>query len=152
MSSTNRKRYIFDYQDGLHRFIHSGDLVIHNKHRYASYVGFGNYLYDIQTLLRDIGNVNDPELYHRRKSNYCIAVIDREKKRICIYDKAYCSYHLTQAVPNDWEITYVNGFVKASYFYYNNNNHYDFCKAVCEYIVNKVTSVYTDEYAVFLQI
>ena len=26
MSSTNRKRYIFDYEDGLHRFIHSGDL------------------------------------------------------------------------------------------------------------------------------
>lgn len=149
MSSTNRKRYIFDYQDGLHRFIHSGNLVIHNKHRYASYVGFGNYLYGIQTTLRDIGDVNDPKSYNIGRSDYCIALIDRDNKRICISDKAYCSYNLTQAVPDGWEITYVNGPVYDYYFYNkHHNNHYSFCKAVCEYIVNKIISSYVDEYAV----
>lgn len=127
MSSTNKKRYIFDYQDGLHHFIHSGDLVIHNKHRHASYVGFGNYLYGIQITLRDIGDVNDPKSYNIGRSDYCIALIDRDNKRICISDKTYCSYNLTQAVPDGWEITYVNG-PGYDYYFYNkhHNNHYSF--------------------------
>lgn len=51
MSSTNRKRYIVDFHEGLHHFIHSGDLVIHNERKHDSYVGFGNCLYNIKTRL-----------------------------------------------------------------------------------------------------
>ena len=147
MSSTSRKRYIVDFHEGLHHFIHSGDLVIHNERKHCSYVGFGNFLYAIKTRLKDISDVTDPYRYHIGRGDYCIAVIDREKKRICISDRHYHTYYLKQAVPDDWEVTYVNGSVKAFYLLGKSNN-YAFCKAVCEWIVDKVVSDYSDEYAV----
>lgn len=147
MSSTNRKRYIVDFHEGLHHFIHSGDLVIHNGRKHDSYVGFGNCLYNIKTRLKDISNREDALLYHIGRGDYCIAVIDREKKRICISDRHYHTYYLKQAVPDDWEVTYVNGSVKAFYLLGKSNN-YAFCKAVCEWIVNKFCDTYGEEYAV----
>lgn len=147
MSSTNRKRYIVDFHEGLHHFIHSGDLVIHNGRKHDSYVGFGNCLYNIRTRLKDISNREDALLYHIGRGDYCIAVIDREKKRICISDRHYHTYYLKQAVPDDWEVTYVNGSVKAFYLLGKSNN-YAFCKAVCEWIVNKFCDTYGEEYAV----
>jgi hypothetical protein len=147
MSSTSRKRYIVDFHEGLHHFIHSGDLVIHNGRKHDSYVGFGNCLYNIKTRLKDISNREDAWLYHMGRGDYCIAVIDREKKRICISDKHYHTYYLKQAVPDDWEVTYVNGSVKAFYLLGKSNN-YAFCKAVCEWIVNKFCDTYGEEYAV----
>lgn len=147
MSSTSRKHYIVDFHEGLHHFVHSADLVIHNERKHCSYVGFGNFLYAIKTRLKDIGDVTDPYRYHIGRGDYCIAVIDREKKRICISDRHYHTYYLKQAVPDDWEVTYVNGSVKAFYLLGKTNNYY-FCKAVCEWIVDKVVSDYSDEYAV----
>lgn len=147
MSSTNRKRYIVDFHEGLHHFIHSGDLVIHNERKHDSYVGFGNCLYNIKTRLKDISNREDAWLYHMGRGDYCIAVIDREKKRICISDRHYHTYYLKQAVPDDWEVIYVNGSVKAFYLLGKSNN-YAFCKAVCEWIVNKFCDTYGEEYAV----
>lgn len=147
MSLTNRKRYIVDFHEGLHCFVHSADLVIYNKRKFDSYVGFGNFLYNIKTRLKDISDVTDPYRYHIGRGDYCIAVIDREKKRICISDRHYHTYYLKQAVPDDWEVTYVNGSVKAFYLLGKTNNYY-FCKAVCEWIVDKVVSDYSDEYAV----
>lgn len=147
MSSTSRKRYIVDFHEGLHHFIHSGDLVIHNERKHDSYVGFGNCLYNIKTRLKDISNREDAWLYHMGRGDYCIAVIDREKKRICISDRHYHTYYLKQAVPDDWEVTYVNGSVKAFYLLGKSNN-YAFCKAVCERIVNKFCDTYGEEYAV----
>lgn len=147
MSSTNRKRYIVDFHEGLHHFVHSGDLVIHNGRKHESYVGFGNCLYNIKTRLKDISNREDAWLYHMGRGDYCIAVIDREKKRICISDRHYHTYYLKQAVPDDWEVTYVNGSVKAFYLLGKSNN-YAFCKAVCEWIVNKFCDTYGEEYAV----
>ena len=147
MSSINRKRYIVDFHEGLHHFVHSGDLVIHNGRKHDSYVGFGNCLYNIKTRLKDISNREDAWLYHMGRGDYCIAVIDREKKRICISDKHYHTYYLKQAVPDDWEVTYVNGYVKAFYLLGKSNN-YAFCKAVCEWIVNKFCDTYGEEYAV----
>lgn len=147
MSSTSRKRYIVDFHEGLHHFIHSGDLVIHNGRKHDSYVGFGNCLYNIKARLKDISNREDALLYHIGRGDYCIAVIDREKKRICISDRHYHTYYLKQAVPDDWEVTYVNGSVKAFYLLGKSNN-YAFCKAVCEWIVNKFCDTYGEEYAV----
>ena len=147
MSSTSRKHYIVDFHEGLHHFVHSADLVIHNERKHCSYVGFGNFLYAIKTRLKDISDVTDPYRYHIGRGDYCIAVIDREKKRICISDRHYHTYYLKQAVPDDWEVTYVNGSVKAFYLLGKTNNYY-FCKAVCEWIVDKVVSDYSDEYAV----
>lgn len=123
MSSTSRKRYIVDFHEGLHHFIHSGDLVIHNGRKHDSYVGFGNCLYNIKTRLKDISNREDALLYHIGRGDYCIAVIDREKKRICISDRHYHTYYLKQAVPDDWEVTYVNGSVKAFYLLGKSNNY-----------------------------
>lgn len=147
MSSTSRKRYIVDFHEGLHHFIHSGDLVIHNGRKHDSYVGFGNCLYNIKARLKDISNREDAWLYHIGRGDYCIAVIDREKKRICISDRHYHTYYLKQAVPDDWEVTYVNGSVKAFYLLGKSNN-YAFCKVVCEWIVNKFCDTYAEEYAV----
>lgn len=147
MSSTSRKRYIVDFHEGLHCFVHSGDLVIHNGRKYDSYVCFGNCLYNIKTRLKDISNREDAWLYHMGRGDYCIAVIDREKKRICISDRHYHTYYLKQAVPDDWEVTYINGSVKAFYLLGKSNN-YAFCKAVCEWIVNKFVATYAEEYAV----
>lgn len=44
-------------------------------------------------------------------------------------------------------MTYVNGSVKAFYLLGKSNN-YAFCKAVCEWIVNKFCDTYGEEYAV----
>lgn len=141
MSSTSRKRYIVDFNEGLHHFIHSGDLVIHNERKHGSYVGFGNYLYNIKARLKDIPNVTDPNLYHIGRGDYCIAVIDRENKRICISDRHYHTYYLAKAVPDNWEVTYVNGSVK-NFYLLGKSNTYAFCKAVCEWIVNKFCDTY----------
>ena len=147
MSSTNRKRYIVDFHEGLYHFIHSADLVIYNKSYNTSYVAFGNYLYKINTRLKDVEDINDPDKYHIGRSNYCIAVIDREHKRICISDRTAYTYYVSNAVPDDWEKTFVYGAVR-SFWINGKNNDYTFCLNVCKWIVQKLLINYADELAV----
>lgn len=147
MNLVNRKRHIVDFHEGFHRFIHSEDIVICNTYGYSSYVGFGNCLYNIKTRLKDIINYEDPYLYYTDSYTKCIAVIDRENKRICVSDKYYYIYYLINTVPDDWEITYVNSFTKNFYFLSKLPN-YAFCKSVCEYIIKKFVNTYAEEYAV----
>jgi len=147
MSSKSRKSYIVDFNEGIHHFIHSGELAIHNRHRAYSYVAFGDYLYKIDARVREIKHITDPKTYHIGRGDYVVAVVDREKKRICISDKTVYTYALSHATPDDWEKTFVNGAVH-SFYKCGEQNDYAFCFRVCMRIVQKVLETYNEEYAI----
>ena len=144
--SNTRVRHLYSYMDGLHRFIHSDKLVIYNSSYRRGYVGYGNYLYELRSSVNDCCHVTAKEFYYSHKY-CCVAIIDRENKRIQIKHNTYNVYWLTNACPEGYEISYSLDYLSTDYVV-NNRNDEEYCERWCRYLLHKHFNELYQEYAI----
>lgn len=139
---TKRIRHCYPRTEIYHRWIHSTEYVYTPKGGHAC-AGVGNYL-RLCNFYCDKTNEAIKETWCLN-SDYMIAIIDRDKKRVLITNKyREHSYSLKNAIPDDYEIFYVDGNFGSNPDILQNDE--ELFKTHAEYLIHKIIDRFAIEY------